>query len=230
MSQTPIYDQLRGERIDVDVLASGGADPQRVGHTRQHRLPASPLSAAAVSGRPAGPGADLAENNVPPRVDIPGGSASRRRTTGCTEGRSASTSSPRAISAIAVFREPMYVRLELSIMSKILPTSSSEAAPRTAKSVGTPHGPCGFLSASSRRDSRSGVADRRHPLRRTGRPKPQSPSLCHPSWLVRRSKRLCGNGQEEHYALLETWLKCQSLRVQGALGGLRPVLSSSRTR
>jgi hypothetical protein len=94
---------------------------------------------------------------------------------------------------------------------------SSEAPPRTAKSVGTPKGPCGFLSASSRRDSRSGVADRRHPLRRIGRPKPQSPSLCHPSWLVRRSKRLCGSGREEHYALLRTWLKCQSLRVQGAL-------------
>jgi hypothetical protein len=93
----------------------------------------------------------------------------------------------------------------------------SEAPPRTAKSVGTPKGPCGFLSASSRRDSRSGVADRRHPLRRIGRPKPQSPSLCHPSWLVRRSKRLCRSGREEHYALLRTWLKCQSLRVQGAL-------------
>jgi hypothetical protein len=97
------------------------------------------------------------------------------------------------------------------------PATPSEAAPLTAKSVGTSSGPCGFLSASSRRDSRSGVADRRHPLRRIGRPKPKSPSLCHPSWLVRRSKRLCGSGREEHYALLRTWLKCQSLRVQGAL-------------
>ncbi len=43
------------------------------------------------------------------------------------------------------------------------------------------------------------------------------PSLCHPSWLVRRSKRLCGSGREKHYALWRTWLKCQSLRVQGAL-------------
>jgi hypothetical protein len=62
------------------------------------------------------------------------------------------------------------------------------------------------------------VADRRHPLRRIGRPKPQSPSLCHPSWLVRRSKRLCGSGREERYALLGTWLKCQSSRDQGSLG------------
>jgi hypothetical protein len=31
--------------------------------------------------------------------------------------------------------------------------AASEAAPLTAKSVGTPNGPCGFLSASSRRDS-----------------------------------------------------------------------------
>ena len=84
--------------------------------------------------------------------------------------------------------------------------------------MGTPNGPCGFLSASSRRDSRSGVADRRHPLRRVGRPKPKSPSLCHPSWLVRRSKRLCGSGRVERYALLRTWLKCQSARDQGALG------------
>jgi hypothetical protein len=96
----------------------------------------------------------------------------------------------------------------------------SEAAPRTAKSVGTPNGPCGFLSASSgsRRDSRPGAADRRHPLRRIRRPKPRSPSLCHPSWLVRRSKRLCGSGRDQRYALLGTWLKCQSSRDQGSLG------------
>jgi hypothetical protein len=43
----------------------------------------------------------------------------------------------------------------------------------------------------------------------------------HP-WLVRRSKRLCGSGREEHYALLRTWLKCQSLRVQGSLEGTLP--------
>jgi len=96
-------------------------------------------------------------------------------------------------------------------------STASEAAPLTAKSVGTPNGPCGFLSASSRRDSRSGMADRRHPLRRIGRPKPKPPSLCHPSWLVRRSKRLCGSGRVERYALLRTWLKCQSARDQGAL-------------
>jgi hypothetical protein len=96
---------------------------------------------------------------------------------------------------------------------------ASEASPRTAKSVGTPNGPCGFLSASSRRDSRSVSADRRHPLRRIGRPKPKSPSLCHPSWLVRRSKRLCGSGREERYALPGTWLKCQSSRDQGSLAG-----------
>jgi ribosomal protein S18 acetylase RimI-like enzyme len=51
--------------------------------------------------------------------------------------------------------------------------------------------------------------------------------LCHPSWLVRRSKRLCGSGREGHYALLGTWLKCQRARDQGSLEGLpvrhRPV-------
>jgi hypothetical protein len=104
---------------------------------------------------------------------------------------------------------PVLTAERLSALESQLP---SEAAPRTAKSVGTPNGPCGFLSASSRRDSRSGVADRRHPLRRIGRPKPKSPSLCHPSWLVRRSIRLCGSGREERYALSGTWLKCQSSR------------------
>jgi hypothetical protein len=55
------------------------------------------------------------------------------------------------------------------------------------------------------------------PLRRIGRPKPKSPSLCPPSWLVRRSKRLCGSGREERYALPRTLLKCQSSRDQGSL-------------
>lgn len=52
VSQTPIYDQLRGERIDVDVLAIGGANPQRIGHTGRHRL--HPQPAECRSGvRPA---------------------------------------------------------------------------------------------------------------------------------------------------------------------------------
>ncbi|HEX4102088.1 MAG TPA: DUF5132 domain-containing protein, partial [Pseudonocardiaceae bacterium] len=112
-----------------------------------------------------------------------------------------------------------------AVMSADVAAQTSEAAPRTAKSVGTPNSPCGFLSASSRGDSRSGAADRRHPLRRIGRPKPKSPSLCRPSWLVRRSKRLCGSGRGERYALPGTWLKCQSSRDQGSL---RPVRDCAR--
>jgi hypothetical protein len=54
------------------------------------------------------------------------------------------------------------------------------------------------------------VADRRHPLRRIGRPKP-SATVVVPPWLVRRSKRRCGSGRVERYALLGTWFKCQRL-------------------
>jgi hypothetical protein len=43
------------------------------GHTGQHRLSASPLSAAAVSGWPSGPGADLAENLPHPEWTYPEG-------------------------------------------------------------------------------------------------------------------------------------------------------------
>ena len=76
---------------------------------------------------------------------------------------------------------------------------------------------CGFLSASSRRDYRSVSADRRRPLRQIRRPKSKSPSLCHPSWLVRRSKRPCRSRREGRYALLGTWLKRESCRNQRSL-------------
>jgi len=52
--------------------------------------------------------------------------------------------------------------------------------------------------------------------------------LCHPSWLVRRSKRLCGSGRRGHYSRLGTWLKCQYLSAQGALGHAE--LSAAATR
>ena len=140
------------------------------------------------------------------------------RRDGCAEARSSSSkglgrlAKPYFCSCAAAFRAP-WVAISRGPGTK-------EVSPRTTKSVGSPNGPCGFLSASSRRDSRSVSADRRHPLRRIGRPKPKSPSLCHPSWLVRRSERLCGSGREERYALPGTWLKCQSSRDQGSLGGV----------
>jgi hypothetical protein len=59
MSQTPTYDQLRGERINADVPASE-ADPQQVDHLGRHRLVDDPLD-AAVCGQPPGSGADLAD-------------------------------------------------------------------------------------------------------------------------------------------------------------------------
>lgn len=59
VSQTPIYDQLRGERINAEVPASG-ADPQRVDHPGRHSLPSGGLGPAAVFGRSPGKGADAA--------------------------------------------------------------------------------------------------------------------------------------------------------------------------
>ncbi|HEV7828908.1 MAG TPA: hypothetical protein VGP04_08640 [Pseudonocardiaceae bacterium] len=57
MSPTPIYDQLRGERINADVPATG-AEPQPNHHPGKHRLPGGPSSAATVSGLPSPAGAD----------------------------------------------------------------------------------------------------------------------------------------------------------------------------
>jgi hypothetical protein len=65
MSQTPIYDQLRGERINADV-PTPGVDPQQVDHTGQDRLPVDATSAAAVFARRPGPGANLAANSTMP--------------------------------------------------------------------------------------------------------------------------------------------------------------------
>ncbi|MDQ4093762.1 MAG: hypothetical protein M3143_10285 [Actinomycetota bacterium] len=62
MSQTPIYDQLRGERINADVPATG-ADPQPVGHPGQHRLSADELGPMAAFARSPGPGPNLTVNH-----------------------------------------------------------------------------------------------------------------------------------------------------------------------
>ncbi|MCA1697194.1 MAG: hypothetical protein LC749_22140, partial [Actinobacteria bacterium] len=59
MGQTPIYDQLRGERINADVPATG-ADPQRVGHPGEQPLLAIGPVPAAVFGP--GPATDLDAN------------------------------------------------------------------------------------------------------------------------------------------------------------------------
>ena len=60
MGQTPIYEQLRGERINVEVPATG-ADPQRVDHPGKHRLLAVAPVPAAVFEPPAS-GTDLDGN------------------------------------------------------------------------------------------------------------------------------------------------------------------------
>lgn len=67
MSQTPIYDQLRGERINADVPAPG-TDPQRVGYTGQHRRTDGAVGTGTVYGRPLESGAELAANQRHPVV------------------------------------------------------------------------------------------------------------------------------------------------------------------
>ena len=54
VGQTPIYEQLRGERINADVPSSPG--DQHV-HSGRHRLDEQTPGAVAVVGRPSGPGA-----------------------------------------------------------------------------------------------------------------------------------------------------------------------------
>ena len=60
MGETPIYDQVRGERIHADVPASR-ADPQWAGFPGKHRMRPDTLVPAAVFG-PSGPGDGLAPN------------------------------------------------------------------------------------------------------------------------------------------------------------------------
>lgn len=57
VGQTPIYDQLRGERIDVDVPPSD-VDLDRLAAAGRHRLDADTPSPAAVIVRSSGPGTD----------------------------------------------------------------------------------------------------------------------------------------------------------------------------
>jgi hypothetical protein len=59
MGQTPIYDQLRGERINADVPPAG-TDPQLVGHPGEHPLLTGAPVPAAVFGP--GPATDLDAN------------------------------------------------------------------------------------------------------------------------------------------------------------------------
>jgi hypothetical protein len=62
MGHTPIYDQLRGERINADVPATG-ADPQLVGHPGEDPLLAVAPAPSAVFGP--GPPTDLDANRHP---------------------------------------------------------------------------------------------------------------------------------------------------------------------
>jgi hypothetical protein len=64
MGQTPIYDQLRGERINADVPHTGG-DPQLVGHPGEYPL----LVGAPVSGGGVRSAADDADPGMHLRIE-----------------------------------------------------------------------------------------------------------------------------------------------------------------
>jgi hypothetical protein len=65
VSQTPIYDQLRGERINANAPARG-INPHQVVHPDKTLLPADATSVAAVFARPPGPGANAPRNGTMP--------------------------------------------------------------------------------------------------------------------------------------------------------------------
>ena len=64
MRKTPIYEQLRGERINADVPPSE-ADPQRFGHPGRHRRLVDTTVPAGMMCAPPGPGTDLAAQQDP---------------------------------------------------------------------------------------------------------------------------------------------------------------------
>ncbi|MGA8517738.1 MAG: hypothetical protein WB735_06285, partial [Pseudonocardiaceae bacterium] len=105
MGQTPIYEQLRGERLIADVPATGD-DPQRGDHHpgKHHLLTAAPVPAAV--SRPPGPGTDRAANQhhrtYP--ADQPAGNGSPTAVAGTAS--SPALDSPRATSTGARHEQP----------------------------------------------------------------------------------------------------------------------------
>jgi hypothetical protein len=73
-------------------------------------------------------------------------------------------------------------------------------------------------------------ADRRHPLHRIGRPKPKSPSLRHPSCLVRWSESCVGADNKNATPSRELGSSVKILRTGDPRdqGSLRPVRDSAR--
>ncbi|MDQ5856067.1 MAG: hypothetical protein M3302_07130 [Actinomycetota bacterium] len=80
MSQTPIYDQLRGERINADVPATGN-EPQHADHAGKQRLPTGGPGPAAVftRGQPGQGHEPLHNDRTPPRTAAPVGQVGSRR-------------------------------------------------------------------------------------------------------------------------------------------------------
>ncbi|MGH3672132.1 MAG: hypothetical protein ACRDSH_16110 [Pseudonocardiaceae bacterium] len=69
MSLTPIYDQLRGERINAEVPAAG-AEPHPVNPGQPSPADAA-AGSASVFERPPGPGADPVNHHYPVGLEQP---------------------------------------------------------------------------------------------------------------------------------------------------------------
>ncbi len=92
MGHTPIYDQLRGERINAEVPATG-ADPQPLNHPGTHHRLADPPIPPAVF-EPLDPGTGLSAHQHHPLRAFPDESASGLATPGCRDEGTASSPAP----------------------------------------------------------------------------------------------------------------------------------------
>jgi hypothetical protein len=122
VGEMPIYEQLRGERINADVPPSEAALP-RVGRSGRHRLAPDTTGPVGVCAPP-GPGADLVAHQHPDPgiVDQPVGGPQRHG--GLLEPR-------------ATLARPTHARQRLTHKASSLPTATGADDPAQAASHGS---------------------------------------------------------------------------------------------
>jgi hypothetical protein len=90
VSQTPIYDQLRDQRI-IDNAQATGASPQRVSRSARHRLPDG---AAGVAARSGGSAQRVADTRLPVCAAQPGPPPDSEQETTAVRGPQAAVAPP----------------------------------------------------------------------------------------------------------------------------------------